>query len=74
MCLYVLYKTSAGVNIDPMGQTFNKKKIIIDHVHDCFHFVTPTIAPFNLTFPGVDFIKFKSWVKDYWQSMPNIYR
>ena len=25
MCLYVLYKTCAGVNIDPMGQTFEKK-------------------------------------------------
>ena len=24
MCLYVLYKTCAGVNIDPMGQTFKK--------------------------------------------------
>jgi hypothetical protein len=27
MCLYVLYKTCAGVNIDPMGQTFKKKEI-----------------------------------------------
>ena len=26
MCLYVLYKTCAGVNIDPVGQTFEKKK------------------------------------------------
>ena len=26
MCLYVLYKTCAGVNIDPMGQTLKKKK------------------------------------------------
>ena len=24
MCLYVLYKTCAGVNIDPMGQTLKK--------------------------------------------------
>ena len=24
VCLYVLYKTCAGVNIDPMGQTFKK--------------------------------------------------
>ena len=28
MCLYVLYKTCAGVNIDPMGQTFKKNFLI----------------------------------------------
>ena len=27
MCLYVLYKTYAGVNIDPMGQTFKKNHL-----------------------------------------------
>ena len=25
MCLYVLYKTCARVNIDPMGQTLKKR-------------------------------------------------
>ena len=33
MCLYVLYKTCAGVNIDPMGQTF-KKNIYITYTYD----------------------------------------
>ena len=27
MCLYVLYKTCAEVNIDPMGQTLKKKSL-----------------------------------------------
>ena len=30
MCLYVLYKTCAGVNIDPMGQTFKKNWAIFN--------------------------------------------
>ena len=30
MCLYVLYKTCAGVNIDPMGITMKKKRFASD--------------------------------------------
>ena len=30
MCLYVLYKTCAGVNIDPMGQTLKKNQHLVD--------------------------------------------